>query len=44
MYQMRRRDNFDVMYFKQLTLVVVVVVVVVTVWRKVLRCRLKEKR
>ena len=28
MSQMRRRDNFDVMYFKQLTLVVVVVVVV----------------
>ena len=35
MYQMRRRDNFDVMYFKQLTLVVVVTVF--------LRCRLKEK-
>ena len=29
MSQMRRRDNFDVMYFKQLTLVVVVVVVTV---------------
>ena len=31
MSQMRRRDNIDVMYFKQLTLVVVVVVVVVVV-------------